>query len=138
LPAAPRIAADDPFHSSACAMRSATSSRQGAAMICTPIGSGAQRHRHGHRNDRQADEGDRLRVEAEIGAHRHFDVAEREHLLADQRRRARRRRRQDGVDLGEQLQHLASRYQRRNFCAFTTSEAGTIAPAISRSRTAGS
>ena len=27
--------------SSACAMRSATSSRQGAAMICTPIGSGA-------------------------------------------------------------------------------------------------
>ena len=32
----------------------------------------------------------------------------------------------------------SSRYQRRNFCAFTTSEAGIMAPAISRSRTAGS
>src|SRR5215831_6197144 len=31
-----------------------------------------------------------------------------------------------------------SRYQRRNFCAFATSEAGIIAPAIRRSRTAGS
>ena len=29
-----------------------------------------------------------------------------------------------------------SRYQRRNFCALTTSDAGTIAPAIRRSRTA--
>ena len=65
-----------------------------------------QRHRHG--DDRQADEGDRLRVNAEIGAHRQFVVAEHERLLADQRRRARRRRRQDGVDLVEQLQHLVA------------------------------
>ena len=31
-----------------------------------------------------------------------------------------------------------ARYQRRNFCARSTNGAGTIAPAISRSRTAGS
>ena len=36
-----RGAAATPFCSSACAMRSAMSSRQGAAMICTPIGSGS-------------------------------------------------------------------------------------------------
>ena len=34
-------AAATPACSSACAMRSATSSRHGAAMICTPIGSGS-------------------------------------------------------------------------------------------------
>jgi hypothetical protein len=32
----------------------------------------------------------------------------------------------------------ASRYQRRNFCALTTSAAGAMAPAISLSRVAGS
>ena len=35
-----RIAAATPWVSSACAMRSATSSRHGAAMICTAIGNG--------------------------------------------------------------------------------------------------
>ena len=35
------MAATTPSASSACAMRSATSSRHGAAMICTPIGNGA-------------------------------------------------------------------------------------------------
>ena len=86
-------------------MRSATSSRHGAAITCTPIGNGESGT--GTVDDRHADEGDRLRVNAEIGAHRHFDAVEHERLLPDQRRRARRRRRQNGVDLGKQLQHLA-------------------------------
>ena len=48
-----------------------------------------------------------MRVNAEIGAQRYFDAVEHEGLLPDQRRRARRRRRQNGVDLGKQLQQLA-------------------------------
>src|SRR5271168_3676357 len=65
-----------------------------------------QRHRHG--DHRQADEGNRLGVDAEIGAHRHFGVAEPEGFLTDQRRDARRRRRQNGVDLGKQFQHFGA------------------------------
>ena len=43
-------------------------------MICTPIGSGVERHRHRHH--RQADERDRLRVDAEIRPHRQLDAVE--------------------------------------------------------------
>ena len=124
-----------PICSSAWATRSATSSRHGAAITCTPIGSGFKRHRHG--NDRQADERDRLRVDADVGPQRHLLAVEHEGLLPDQRRDAGRRRREDDVDLSNSSS-TRSRYQRRNFCAWTTSAAGTIAPAISRSRTAGS
>jgi hypothetical protein len=66
------------------------SSRQGAAMICTPNG--------------QPDERDRLGVDADIGAHRQFDAVEHEIHLAQFRRDARRRRRDDGVDRLEQFE----------------------------------
>ena len=65
------------------------------------------RQRNRDTGDGQPDEGNRLRVDAEIGPHRQFDSAELERLLTDQRRRARRRRRQDRVDILEQLQHFA-------------------------------
>ncbi len=73
-------------------------------MICTPIGIGSQRDRH--RDHRQADEGDRLGVDADIGAHRQFDAVEHEGRLPEFRRDAGRRRRDDHVDRLEQLQHL--------------------------------
>ena len=63
-----------------------------------------QRRHH----DRQADEGDRLGVEAEIGAHRQLDAAQLHHDLAELGRGAGRGRRQDDVDLVEQLLHLGA------------------------------
>ena len=132
-----RGATATPACSSAWATRSATSSRQGAAMICTRDRQRLQRHRRRHH--RQADERDRLGVDADV-----------RRAAASRRRRARRSAgRCVGATQGvagarmtstspEQSRAPASRYQRRNFCAWTTSDAGTIAPAISRSRTAGS
>ena len=60
-------------------------------MICTPTGRPLEVHeRHGHH--RQPDEADRLRVEPDIRACRHFDPAQLHGFLADERRDVRRRR----------------------------------------------
>jgi hypothetical protein len=72
------------------------SSRQGAAMICTPIGIG----------DRQPDKGNRLGVDTDIGAHRKLDAVEHEGRLPEFWRDAGRCRREDDVDRLEQFQHL--------------------------------
>ena len=85
-------------------MRSATSSRQGAAMICTPIGSGCS-------GTGTATTG---RPMKEIGCVKMpmlgrsgtSCAVEHHGLLADARGGERRGRRQDGVDALEQLQHL--------------------------------
>ena len=113
------------------------SSRHGAVMICTPIGRPAALGT-GHRDHRQSDERDRLRVDADIRPQRHLLAVQHERLLADRRRDAGSRRRQDRVDIARTAAAPRSRYQRRNFCACTTAAAGTSAPAISRSRTSGS
>ena len=73
-----------------------------------------------------------------LGAHRHLDAVEHERLLADLRRRAGRRRREDRVDVVEQLAARARDTSGGISAPVTTSGAGTMAPAISRSRTAGS
>jgi len=44
-------------------------------------------------------------MDAEIGAHGHFDAVEHEGLLSDAGRGARRRRREQGVDAGKQFEH---------------------------------
>src|SRR5262249_50612697 len=62
--------------------------------------------RYRHRHHRQADERDRLGVDAEIGAHGKLDAVEHEGLLADGGRGARRRRREHGVDMSKQGEHL--------------------------------
>ena len=80
------------------------SSRHGAQMICTPIGSGVERDRHA--DDRQSDKRNRLRVDAEVRPHRHLDTVEDEGLLADGGRGAGRCRRKDRIDLVEQFEHL--------------------------------
>ena len=73
-----------PAHGRCAAPRS---SRQGAAMICTPIGRRPKRHRDG--DDRQADERDRLRVERRYSPAPAFPAVQHERLLA--RSAARRR-----------------------------------------------
>ena len=84
-------------------MRRAMSSRQGGAITCTPIGR-AGRGLHWHRNDRQANEGNRLRVQPDIRPHRHFNAVQHEILLADQWRDTRRRGGEDRVHAIEQRQ----------------------------------
>ena len=69
----------------------------------------ADRHRierDRRRDHRQADEGYRLGVDADIGAHRQFDAVEHEGLLPEFWRDAGRRRRDDHIDRFENLQHL--------------------------------
>ena len=53
---------------------------------------------------RQADERDRLGVEAEIGAHRQLDAVEHESLLAEGGRRAGCRRREQDVGVGSRAE----------------------------------
>ena len=84
--------------------RSARSSRHGAAMICTPIGSLSPSVQTGRATDRQADERDRLGEEADIGPHQHFPAVEDEGLLAELQRAAGRRRRDQDVDVAEERQ----------------------------------
>jgi len=103
-------------------------------MICTPIGIGSSGTAP---RPPEANEGNRLGVDADIGPHRKLDAIKQERRLPELRRGAGRCRCDDHVDGFEQLQYLA-RYQRRNFCARSTSGAGIIAPASNRSRTAGS
>src|SRR5262249_54066579 len=61
--------------------------------------------RHRHRDDRQSDEGNGLRIDPEIGPHRKLDAVKHEGLLTDQGRGTRRRGRQNDIDLGEKLKH---------------------------------
>ncbi len=93
-------AAATPICSSACATRSADvlPPRRGDDLHADR--QRLERHRHGHH--RQADERDRLGVDADIGAHRQFDAVEHEIHLAQLRRGAGRRRRDDHVDVLEQ------------------------------------
>ena len=107
-------------------------------MICTPIGSRSPVRPDRHGDDGQADERDRLREYADVRPHQHFAPVEHEGLLADLRRAAGRRGREEHVDVAEQRQRLARETSRRNFCAFTDQTPGSMAPAISRSRTSGS
>ena len=85
-------------------MRSAMSSRHGAVMICTPMACRTKWARH--RDDRQANEGYRLGIDADIRPQRHLLPVQHERLLPDQWRDAWCCRRQDRIDVVEQPQHL--------------------------------
>ena len=92
---------------------STRSSRHGAAISCTPIGSRRMAAPDRHRADRQADERDRLRragpgSAAPAGARPWISS----HSAADRRCGARRRRRDQDVDVAQNLARRASRYQR--------------------------
>ena len=121
--------------SSACAMRRATSSRHGAAMICTPIGNGSS-------GTGTATTGKPIN---EIGWVYRPRLAHTGNSTSSSMKAC--------WPISGAVQGVAgarmastssnsfknsSRYQRRNFCALTTSDAGVMAPAIKRSRTAGS
>ena len=66
--------------SSAAATRRQRSSRHGAAMTCTPIGSRAAAFDR-HRADRQADARDRLREQAQAGPRRHALAVDLSHSV---------------------------------------------------------
>ena len=130
-----RRGATTPFISSAWAMRSAMSSRQGAAMICTPIGSGSSGTGTATTGRPMKEIGwvkmprlARTGSSASPNMNVCWPISGAVHGVA-------------GATMASTSSNSLStspRYQRRNFCAFTTSDAGTMAPAISRSRTAGS
>ena len=75
-------------------------------MICTPTGSGDSGT--GTATTGKPDERDRLGVDADVRAHRQLDAAEDEGLLIDRRCRAWRGRRQNDVDVIEQLEHAVA------------------------------
>ena len=102
----------------------ARSSRHGAAITCTPIGSVAWQPQHRHRAHRQADARDRLRQQAQARPRRQALAVDLDPLGCRSAARrtawpARAARRRRGT-----ARPRAARYQRRTRCACTTQAAG--------------
>src|SRR5712675_868320 len=124
-----------PARSSAKATRSAMSSRQGAAMICTPIGIGSS-------GTGTATTGSPIKeigwvwmpILARTGSSTPSSTKVACPIFGATQGVA-------GAMMTSteaKISSILARYQRRNFCARSTSGAGIIAPANNRSRTAGS
>src|SRR5437867_993897 len=128
-------AAATPMRSSACATRNAISSRQGAAMICTPIGIGSSGTGTATTGRPMNEIGwVWMPIFARTGSSTPSSTKFTWPSLGAMQGVA-------GATITSTDLNSSStfaRYQRRNFCARSTSGAGTMAPAIKRSRTAGS